>query len=270
MKKKGLFCIWGGSFRDSVQYTGGLSENSIFQAQLTASQSQLNFLKSLSSEIDVSLIIITYKTNFSHFLEYWFKDFDPLIILIEKPIGLYKLAKKVPQLASRYDCDFYFFLRIDIVLKSKFSEVIYFPEDKIMCPMICNIGVHSHLGSSFHTFFPDLSIEKRNRSRPSEMFIYVPCKFKNQLVSSQIWMYHDFTLTIEYDVYMQVDYYLDTFHDSNSYHDRNPLFYICNRPETTRWQSEFYSHRGDGIPILDYEKNYNEVFKNDQILQFQS
>lgn len=266
MKKKGLFCIWGGSFRDSVQYTGGLSENSIFQAQLTASQSQLNFLKSLSSEIDVSLIIITYKTNFSHFLEYWFKDFDPLIILIEKPIGLFKLAKKVPQLASRYDSDFYFFLRIDIVLKSKFLDVIYFPQDRIMCPFVCYIGGHQHIvspPSHIPEYAKNISIGEKTRSRPCDMFMYVHSKFKNQLMSSQIWMYHDFTLSIDYNVYRQVDYYLDTFHDSNSWGDRNPLYYTCNRPETFIWKSEFYYHYGDSHPFLNYDKNYYEVFKED-------
>lgn len=127
--------------------------------------------------------------------------------------------------------------------------------------------VHQHIVSPFPSHLPEyeknINFSEKYRSRPSDVFMYVPSKFKNELLSSKIWMYHDFTLSINYDVYRKVDYYLDTFHDSNSWGDKNPLFYISNRLETSIWSSEFYSHLGDGQPILNWEKNYNEVFKED-------
>lgn len=267
MKKKGVFCIWGGSFRNSYNSYESFTKNNILEKQFVASQSQINFLKSLLSEIDICLIIITYKNEFSDFLFSWYKDFNPLIILIEKPIGFIKLSKKVPQLVSRYGSDFYFFIRIDLVLKSKLLDIIHFPEKKIVCPFICYIGGHEHIVSPFPSHLPqykkNIIPSEKTRSRPSDLIMYVCSKFKSELASSKIWLNHDFTLHINYDIYKQIDYYIDTFHDSNTSGDRNPLFYICNRNEELMWKSEFFCHTGDGQPEMNYEKNFNKIFVKD-------
>jgi hypothetical protein len=273
--RKGLFCFYGGSFRDKSEYVYGvLDKNVCFYGQSLAVQSQINFLKYISNqrgeEIKIQVIIITYQTEFSHFFETWFSDFDPLVIIIQRPIGNFRLLNKICQIISRYESDFYFLCRIDLVFKSSSIELITFPQDKVMCVSVCSVGSNYHFVSNLPNHVKHLQgnilPEEETRSRPNDTILYIPSKFLSEMIETKIRPHHDFTLSVDYDVYKNVGYYLNTFHDSNSWGDRNPLYFICNRLETLLWQSEFFYHAGEGHPEVDFNKSFQEVFKDERLL----
>ena len=70
--------------------------------------------------------------------------------------------------------------------------------------------------------------------------LFIPKKYYKYIKNIKV--YHDtwHELIKNTDlIYDDLDVMINTYHDSDSFKDLNPLYYIVNRPESTKWHCEF-------------------------------
>lgn len=261
MKKKGIFCITGASFRQGLQGTKLRGTNESFYEQELATKSQLAFFSRLKDKIDIKIILITYSTPFVNNLKDWFKDYDVEFIVLDEPIGYDNLYKESLSLTQKEtNVDFIFYMRIDLILKEKFYEVFDIDTQKITYPTICWITSFLDPKTTPHhkTF-------AKNRHRVNDLMLFIPKKFFGELYSGEILITpHEACNFMSDYLYENVTFLIDTYHDSDSYKDRNPLYKIANRLETEKWYSEGY--RIGENPIIDNTKTYSNIFNNEKFL----
>lgn len=260
MNKKGLFVLVGGSFRLGNQGNTIIGDDESFEEQRLACLSHTAFLDSISEEVDVNLLIVSYSTKFNDMLYEWYGKYNPKFVLLNDMIGgknlFYRALEETKYLVDK---DFVFFQRIDIILKKPFKDKIFFPLDKIMFSSVCWM---TSFMDPRHT--PHHKTFATNRHRVNDMLLYVPKEFFVDLYDRKIILLHETCNLMSEETYKHVSFYLDTYHDSDSNKDRNPLYKTANRGEASIWYSEGYSLGID--PIRNHEKTYANIFSDDNYL----
>lgn len=260
-KRKGVFCLLGASFRSGPQGSVVMGVPNAVEEQRLACQTHCVFLDSVIKDIDVKLVVMTYSTQYNDILKEYYDKYNPTYVFLDDLIGYENIFKKsVEEARNVEDADFYFFQRIDIILKQQYLEKVYFTDDKIMYPGVC--WITSFLNPKR---IPHHKTFKTNRHRVIDLLLHVPKKFFHGLYEDKIKLLHETCDFMDEDMYENTWFYLDTYHDSDSYKDRNPLYKIANRAETTKWYSE--GHRLGENPIVDKTKTFANVFKNEKILE---
>ena len=250
-------CFRGGGGGSTIRGT-----DYSFEDQKLASMTQINLLNSLKKYFKIDLEILTYKTKFDNHIEEWYSDFEPKITLFDNLIGItnlnYMAAKN-----SNEDYDFIFILRIDLIFKKAFLDNFNPFSDKITYPFVCWCVTPPNFNYDYVRH-----ITSTGRHRVNHIMIFVPKRYINDYVKlvldRKIISVHEDGDNMTDDMYNNLGYMIDTYHDADSAKDKNPLYRIANRPESTIWYSENY--RLDKKPIYDTNKSYLNVFKNEEYL----
>lgn len=248
MNYQGLFCAIGESFRTGSQNTRirGLPES--VPQQLEAFQTHVSLLRAQPEEVKPTLKVLTYKTQFSDLIAKYYGAFNPQIQELETPIGYNNLVRSIVDEAKASapvgGWDFIFIFRIDLILKDKLRHIFNYKANSIAYPSVC-WAKDSRLFNG--------------RYRVNDMFLFVPKPHLKDLYEGHIPLNHNACESMPAELYNNVRFFLDTYHDSDSEKDKNPLYQIANRPESVHWHSEGLRVTPLG-PIKDETKTYNSTF----------
>lgn len=256
MKLNGLFCFVGESFRiGSFGSRVTATEESIPRQEL-ATKSHLAFMSRLENQVNVKIKLVTYNTPLNDTLIKWYGKYETESLILSDLVGIAGLYEKVRELSLKENnIDFIFIIRIDLILKERILDVFNPKCDKILYPCVCWIQ-----GSKTQY--------ERRRHRVVDTMVFIPKKLFNERVG----LTHEVCCFMSDDVYNNIDFMIDTYHDSNSENDRNPLYVISGREETMKWHSEGYRVCKDHLslpacqPIEDKTKTYDNVFVNQGFL----
>jgi hypothetical protein len=221
--------LFGASFRLGGQGNLNKGLDQSYDEQIEASNSHISFIKDLNSkDINTDVYISSYYTKFTSDLIKVYSDHLIGCDFYQDLIGQKKLIYNAINKISIEKYNFVLIMRIDIFIKSKFTEIFDHTWDKIMWPSICfkpyhKCGVHP---------------------RVNDMIIFVPRKYYKYLQhlyynpeGHDQWAYFIENTDLKYEC---LDTMLNTFHDSDTAKDFNPLYYIVNRKV-----SEIHCNKGE-------------------------
>ena len=220
---EGCIILFGESFRLGGQRSRNRGSDESYADQMKAAESQMAFIQHLNSKnVNIKVYISSYKTNFDNDLLNIYKDVLIGHDFYENLIGqgnlIHNAINKIP--VEKYD--FLLIMRIDLFLKSKFTEIFNQTWDKIMWPSVCFKPYHK---CGIHP-------------RVNDTMIFIPRKYygyiKNLRYSDWACEGHD-----QWKHFIEntdltsacLDTMLNTFHDSDSAKDWNPIYRIVNRNE---------------------------------------
>lgn len=249
-KKKILLILIGESFRSGGQGSRTKGYPDSFNEQHLCFKTHEKFIDKLEEKFDVFLKIFTYNTQYNQNIIEWYSKYNSEITFFENVIGYDNLFQEsISTVKKDEEYEFIFIFRIDLIFKYNFFENI--PNDKIVFSSVCWIK----------SFLPPTDLHHKtslNRHRVADLMIFIPKKFINNLLLNQIKLCHESCDFMTNELYSNVGFILNTYHDSDSYKDKNPLYRIANRPESPIWYSEGYEL---GInPIINEDKNYFKIF----------
>ena len=248
---KGLFIIIGESFRFGGQGSRNRGIPESYNDQILACKSHIEIFNDIKDDVDIDLSILTYKTKYQNDLIKFYSDFNSNFHFYKDPIGFNKIfSEGLSKIESENDYDFIFIFRIDLFFKFNFFNEI--KKDKINYSSVCWMNS------------PNLYADHRNKTiqgkhRVVDVMVYTPKKYIKNLLDGEIKLDHNACDLMNDDLYNNVDFILDTYHDSDSQKDKNPIYRIVNRPESDIWYSEGYKLGID--PIIDQSKTYEKIFK---------
>ena len=248
---KGLFIIIGESFRFGGQGSRSRGIPESYNEQLLACKSHIKFFNDIKNEVDIELSVLTYETQYQNDLIKCYSDFNARFHFYKDTIGFDKIFNEgLSKVELKSNYDFIFVFRIDLFFKFNFFNKI--KKDKINYSSVCWMNS------------PNLYIKHRNKTikgkhRVVDVMIYTPEKYIKNLLNGEIKLDHNACDLMSNDLYNNVDFILDTYHDSDSQKDKNPIYKIVNRPESDIWHSEGYKLGID--PIMDQSKTYEKIFK---------
>ena len=214
--------LFGGSFRLGGQGNRNIGSSESYSEQIKAAQSHMSFIKDLNSKnVKVDVYISSYQSRFQEDLAKVYetvligRDFYPQMMGQNNLI--YSAMSKISNI-GKYD--FLLVMRVDMCLKSKFTEIFNHQWDKILWPSICfkphhKVGVHPRVNDAM-LFIP----------RQYYKYLQVICA----TYGHNQWADLHGNTDLKYD---DMDTMLNTFHDSDSAKDFNPIYYIVNRKECT-------------------------------------
>jgi len=226
----GLIIILGESFREGNQGTRIKGNMNSYDEQIKACESHIDFIEHIIIKYklnSVNVFISSYTTNIKF-------DNDLLDIYnkyligskyYNNLIGFDNLFHDALNEIINVDIyDFILYLRIDLFLKDL---------KNIFNPTINTIQFPSI------TFIPHHKVGIHPRT--NDMLLFIPKKYYNYLnyieLGHETWYYLVTTTDLTYN---DLDVMINTFHDSDSAKDFNPLYYIVNRPQNTKFHSEGY------------------------------
>lgn len=220
----GLLIFIGESFRLGNQGTRNRGSQESYPEQIKACKSHIQFIEHITNqfELNISVIVSTYNTPYNDDL---LKVYSKYLIgsnLYDNVIGLNTLFHNSIKNVENYD--FIQYIRIDLFLKPHFNTVFNPIWSTIRFPTICFIPYH----------------KVDNDPRVNDTMLFIPKKYYKYIKNIKV--YHDtwHELIKNTDlIYDDLDVMINTYHDSDSFKDLNPLYYIVNRPESTKWHCEF-------------------------------
>jgi hypothetical protein len=226
---KGLILLIGESFRQGCSTSRERDTDDSFFTQKQASERHVQFLKYLKNDknIELEVIVNTYKTRFEDNLKEWYGDFLVEYISNENLLGLENLLNNVTKKIDKTKYDFVFAIRIDIYLKAMFFERFDPNWNRITFSQICWTKCCRTLN---------------NEPRVSDVIIFVP-KRLFYLFDRYLYLWHDSWINYKYNYCLtnaDLNLMIDTYHDSDSFQDWNPLYYMVSREESKIWHSEGY------------------------------
>lgn len=167
------------------------------------------------------------------------------------------LCQLIQETDKELQYDFILFIRIDLCLKPFFTAVFDYHQCTkcIIFPSICFV-LHN-----YHVNFD-------GTPRVSDTMLVIPNTFFHLLYPRVAFsLYHDtwsqlHELGIEDE---HIDLIVNTYHDSDSEKDWNPLYYICNRPESSTWHSVdyFVGESKKMVHIHDSDNTMYDLVKNE-------
>lgn len=215
----------------------GLPESILEQEE--ACKSHVNFLNHFKNEIDFNVDVITYKTPQNHLLKEFYNGFDINYNEFEYIIGWENLFKNcVESLQSKEnlnELDFVFIFRIDLIFKDKMLSSFRYKSNCVLYPSLL-WKIMPPLPSEYEWAFPNIAVNGRYRVNDTFLFVH-KARFE-QLFDGQIQLHHDALQNMSDELYNNVSFFVNTYHDSDSEKDWNPLYKIANRPESKIWYSE--------------------------------
>jgi hypothetical protein len=224
---KCLILIFGESFRTGSQYSRVRGGDESYEEQIKACHNHLKFFKFLEEKYDslkISVSLLTYTTKFDKDLENIYHDYIIKYESLDNLIGLNGLFHRSYSNINLDDFDFILYFRIDLYLKDHFFE-IFDPSWKTI-----RFATILWLRYQVYDNFPT----------SNDMIIFIPKKYFIYLSSINLfnhctWKYLILNAKLSND---DLDIMINTFHDSDSQKDFNPLYYIVNRPQNTKWHDE--------------------------------
>lgn len=226
----GLILFLGESFRWGQQNTRDRGSVVSYDEQMKACKSHIDFIENIKTKFSmdsISVLLSSYTTQFDNELLQIYKKYLIGHKLYPNVIGINNLfhnsINEINENIKKYD--FILFIRIDLFLKDKFTELFNPNTDMILFPTIC----WKHDSKS------------GNHPRVNDMMLFIPKKYYKYIVNISInhdsWFNLMHTTDLTYD---DLDTIIHTYHDSDSFKDYNPLYYIVNRPRTTIFHSKGY------------------------------
>jgi len=224
--KRGLLVLIGESFRSGTQGTRTRGTPESHDAQIEACKSHVKFMEYVQKQhgMNMSVYVATYDTQYTNELLDVYKDRMVGNKVFNHVVGLNNLFQHACSDVTdihQYSCLLY--VRIDLFLKDHFSTVFQPRTKMILFPCICWVLANRH----------------NSYPRINDMMIMVPRKYYSYLpkmnICHELW---DILCTSTDLTNDDLDVMIPTYHDSDSYKDHNPMYYIVNRPETTKFHSE--------------------------------
>jgi hypothetical protein len=226
---KGLIVLIGESFRDGLSTTRERDTDNSYELQKKACESHIRFFDNLKNNqnIDVEIIINTYKTRFEEDLKCWYQQYLIEYNSNDNLIGLENLLNNITKRIDKTKYDFVFAIRIDLFLKDHFLEKFDPNWNRITFSQICWAKCCRVVG---------------NNPRVSDVVLFIP-KRLFYLFDNYLYLWHDSWINYKYNYGLTNDdlnLMIDTYHDSDSWQDWNPLYYMVSREESKIWHSEGY------------------------------
>ncbi len=221
--------LLGESFRLGGQGTRNRGSEESYSAQMAACQTHVAFFEHLKARHGfdgVDVYLTSYTTQFDDRLLEVYGEYVKRHTFYDDVIELDNLYRNtLPSVVPREQYEFVLFLRVDLFLKPRFTEVFDPTWTTIRFPTICWMRDHVALG---------------RHPRINDMLLFVPKNhFEHlshmRLASHELWYLLVEDHGLSYD---SLDTMIDTYHDSDSAKDFNPLYYIVNRHIESRWFSE--------------------------------
>jgi hypothetical protein len=224
---KGLILLLGESFRLGGQSSRNIGSDESFEGQMKASKSHILFIENLKQKgCDMDIYLSSYNTKFNNELLDIYEKYSIGYDLYNERIGVNKLLhNSISKIKDIYEYDYIFYMRIDLFLKEEFLNIFNPKWEMIMFPSICFMPHHKH---GIHP-------------RVSDTMLFIPKKYYNYIQyvifttdGHELWMklIDNAKLT-----YSDMDTMLNTYHESDSAKDFNPIYYIVNRPECTKFHT---------------------------------
>lgn len=252
-KYKGQIFIIGECFRDPVspekegfvgysergerQLAKGLLES--IPEQEEACKSHVDFINHFKDKIDFNIDVITYQTPQNYLLKEFYNSLDVKYTEFESPIGWENLLKtSLESLLSKGnldELDFVFIFRIDLIFKDKMRSSFRYKSNCVLYPSIL-WKIMPPLEYPYFWAYPNTP--QNGRYKVNDVFLFVPKARFEQLFDGQIKMHHHILYNMSDELYNNVSYFVNTYHDSDTEKDWNPLYKIANRPESKIWYSE--------------------------------
>lgn len=248
-------------FGDSYRIKGkGHALPGSYEGQMKAFKSHVDFIKQIEEKKDIkcSISIYTLSTAFD-------KDTSSFWEGTGIPVITSDFATKYPGTRDNSLCinarkalmppnadqfDYAFFLRIDLILKPIFAQVITFDPERILFPCSCFINWPGH-GRGWHKM-PD------GTPRVQGVMAIVPQKWYRQMHSVMNTFGHDTWSNLARAHKMGKDnmgFFLQTYHDADSLKDWNPLYYMWDRPGDPTWNSINFEINHDTLEPEEVPEN---------------
>ena len=229
----GLIILLGESFRELGHNGQGqrLRGNPCsYDNQIKACNSHISFIENTIDKFklnSISVFISSYKTQYDNNLLNIYNKYLIGDVFYDNVIELNNLFhNSIKKIQNIEQYDFVLYIRIDLFLKEKFTEVFNPNSQMILFPSIC-WKQDSRCGRN------------HNHPRVNDMLLFIPKKYYNNIknieVSHNTWAILMERTQLKYE---DLDTMIHTYHDSDSAKDFNPLYYIVNRYESTHWSSE--------------------------------
>ncbi len=222
---RGLLLLFGESFRLGGQGNRNRGSAESYDGQMKAVQSQVDLIDHLRRKgIEMDVGISSYTTPYQEDI---LKLYPRVVFYLFHPylLGQNELIRLgLKQANIDQDYDFVFYMRIDLLIKSPFLDIVE-PWQTIRFISVC-WKYWDRYG---------------NHPRVNDMMLYIPKKYFKYL--SRIHLSHE-TWKNLIDIgltYEDLDMMCDTYHDSDSAIDYNPYYSIVNRPEcSTHHTNKFF------------------------------
>jgi len=221
---KGCIILFGESFRLGGQNSRNIGSDESYNEQINAAKSHISFINHLKESVNVNLNVYlsTYETKFKSDLINVYNDLlighDFYDSLIGQGKLIHNAINKINKI-NKINYDFLLIMRIDLFLKSKFTEIFDHNWDKILWPSICFKPYHKH---GIHPRVNDMMV-----FFPRKYYMYLKYLYPNNECNGHgNWANIIENSDLTYD---SLDTMINTFHDSDSAKDFNPLYYIVNR-----------------------------------------
>lgn len=221
----GLIILLGECFRSGTNNVNR-GKPECYNDQIKACNSHISFIENTIDKFklnSMSVFISSYTTPYDNDLLTIYKKYLIGNNLYDNLMGLNNLFhKSIKNIENIEQYDFVLYIRIDLFLKDKFTEVFNPTSQMILFPTICwKKGYITH-----------------GHPRVNDMLLFIPKKYYNSI--NHINIGHDtWFLLMKYSQlkYDDLDTMIHTYHDSDTNKDFNPLYYIVNRGETKIWHS---------------------------------
>jgi hypothetical protein len=251
---KCLILIFGESFRTGSQGSRIKGDNNSYQEQIKACNSHLKFFKFLENKynipLEIKVSLLTYSTKFDKDLKNIYNDYIIKYEILHDLIGLNGLFHRSYSDIKLDDFDFILYFRIDLYLKDYFFEIFNPYWKTIRFATI--LWVRNQVCDNYPT--------------NNDMIIFIPNKYFIHLSSFDLtyhctWKYLILNAKLTDN---DLDTMINTFHDSDSQKDFNPLYYIVNRPENTKWHDEglIFNKLTYLKEIKEHFTENNKIYKN--------
>ena len=232
----GLILFIGESFRLGGQGNRNRGTPESYKEQIKACNSHINFIEHSIQKFklnSMSVFISTYNTQFDIELLLRYNKYLIGKTIYNDVIGLNNLFNKsLNEIKNIEKYDFISYIRIDLYLKQYFIDTFNPTLNTIVFPTIC-----WHHDSICWLYNGDS--KKVALPRVNDMTLFIPKKYYNYIQQINIGHNAWYDLVKNANMtYNDFDVMIDTYHDSDSFKDYNPLYYIVNRAENTKFSSE--------------------------------
>ena len=229
-RKKGLFIVFGESFRIGGKFTRLRDTPESIPLQKLASLSHMVLCEHIEKkyDIEVDFAFTTYTTPNYDLLKSYYKPIK-YEFLYDWLIGQDNLLKSVLTTIDINQYEFIFLMRFDLCFKPYFLEIFNPLNDKITVLSLCWI-----LGWKINTDNPNIFYP-----RTAGAICLVPKKYF-KTISSVLFFDHDIIAEYVRHNMLQLsdfDYMLNTLHDGCSEWDYNPAYIMVSRSVQHNWIS---------------------------------